>query len=215
MAKPTEITTPPCRLSYPSLFEKRQIMQPTKDNPNPKTAYSATVIVPAGTDMAPFKAAMAAACKEKWPNGFTDKETGKTSAHPPVARMAAAGNPLRKNEELVDDEGNLPKGHDAGGFFIRTKSDYQPAVVNRAAQPVINKDDAYAGCYCHFALNAYAWEFAGKWGISFGLNGVQIVKDGERLDSRKAPSDLFKPLEGVVPPAAAGAQSDQDALFGA
>jgi hypothetical protein len=219
MANPklTEIVTPLCRLSYPKLFEKAPIMQPTKDNPNPKTAYSCTILVPAGTDMKPFKAAVVAALQEKWPQGFKQAD-GTVLPHPPIAKRSPnGGNPLRPMEEFVNEEGGFPAGHEAGGYVIRTKSDYQPVIVNKAAQPVIDKDAAYAGVWCHFHLNAYAWEFQGKWGVSFGLNGVQIVKDGDRLDSRRAASDMFAPLEGAAPPAAAGAgagKSDQDALFG-
>lgn len=199
MAKPTEVTTKPVRLSYPHLFE------PKAKSEGGAPVYQAQLLLPPSFDIAPLRAAMAAAVKDK----FGDKT-------PPKERMAPYGNPLRKMEEKQDAEtGEFPKGWEAGGHFLGVANKYQPTVVDRKAQVIKDPNLVYPGCWVQVHLNAYAWDFKGKWGVSFSLEAVQFVRDDERFDGRRPATDIFKPLEGETPPAAAGeATSDQDALFG-
>lgn len=199
MTKSTEVTTKPVRLSYPHLFE------PRAKSEGGAPVYQAQLLLPAGFDIAPLRAAMSAALKDK----FGDKTPAKD-------RMAPYGNPLRKMEEKQDSEtGTFPVGYEAGGHFISASNKYKPFVVDRKAQPIEDAALVYPGCWCQVHLNAYAWDYKGKWGVSFSLEAVQFVRDDERLDGRKAPTDVFKPLEGETPPSAgAAAGSDQDALFG-
>lgn len=198
--KSTEVLTKPVRLSYTeSLFKPR----PKTEGGEP--VYSVQLLIPPGFDLAPLRAAMAAAVKDK----FGDKAPNKD-------KMAPYGNPLRKQEEKQDsDSGEFPPGMQAGGHFISASNKYQPIVVDRLAKAIKEPGVIYSGCWGSAHLNAYAWEFKGKWGVSFSLEGVQFVRDDDALDGRRPAQNQFAPIEGESP-AAAGAdgKSDQDALFG-
>lgn len=196
--KATAVVLRDVRISYPNLFTPRA----ASENAEPK--YSAQVLIPKGhPQLAELQAAMKAAVAEKFKN-------------PPAGKdRAANGNPIRKMEEKQDpDTGEFPGGYEAGGFFLSTSNKYKPAVVNRAAKLVTDENFIYPGCVCHISLNAYAWSFNSKWGVSFSLDGVQFVQDGERLDGRRPGTDAFAPLEGETPPSGAAGASDQDDLFG-
>jgi hypothetical protein len=196
--KPDEIITEPVQIAFPALFEPK-----SRYKDSPRLTFQATLILPPSYDLAPLRKCMQAAAAEKWGAKLPSKE-----------RMAAWGNPLRKCEEKGDDNGELPKGFLPGGHFIAVHSDYQPPVVDQATRPVKDKNMVYPGMFCRFHLNAFAWENGGRWGISFGLNGVQLVRDGERLDGRRPATDLFQPIEGIEPATTGGAPVDEAGLFG-
>ena len=44
-------------------------------------------------------------------------------------------------------------------------------------------------------MSVFAYDKAGNRGISFGLNNVQKLGDGERLDGRLKAEDDFDPIE--------------------
>ena len=43
------------------------------------------------------------------------------------------------------------------------------------------EEEIYSGVYAQVALSVFAYNFNGKKGVGFGLNGIRKVKDGERL----------------------------------
>lgn len=204
MAKPTEVTTKPVRVSYPNLDKPK----PKNDKPGATPFYSAMLLLPPSYDLAPFRAAMQAAVKEE----FGDKVPSKE-------KMAPYGNPIRKVDEKRDDEtGKLPIGMEEGGHFLSVSNRQRVAVAGRDASMVVDpekiKDLIYGGCWCNFHLRAFAWSYEGKWGVSFSLEAVQFVRDDEPF-GRKITTETFAPISGDAPAAAAGdAASDQDALFG-
>jgi hypothetical protein len=54
----------------------------------------------------------------------------------------------------------------------------------------LGPEDFYAGCYARASVTPFAFKNIGK-GIALGLNHIQKLKDGERLDSfRSAEDDL-------------------------
>lgn len=203
MTRPTEVTTPPVRLSFTDdLF----VPQPVdKKNPNSEKVFSCQILLPKDFDLSSLKTALNAALRDK----FGDKKLAPD-------KRAANGSPIHSVEEARDDEtGELPPGMEEGGHYIRAKTRFQPQVVDRQAQPITDKARLYSGCYCSVHLNAHAWDYGGKWGVSLGLEAVQFVRDGERLGGRRPATDVFKPLEGAAPLAAQGeAKSDTDSLFG-
>ena len=42
-------------------------------------------------------------------------------------------------------------------------------------------EEIYSGCYVRASINAYAFNIQGNSGVSFGLNNIQKVRDGEPL----------------------------------
>ena len=55
--------------------------------------------------------------------------------------------------------------------------------------------EVYSGCKVRATLSVFAYEKAGNRGVSFGLNNVQKLDDGERLDGRLKAEDDFGAIE--------------------
>lgn len=179
------VTPDPVRLAFPSLFEATPVMKG-----DPKKKFQAVLLIPPGSDLSAYKAAAKAAMIEKW---------GKAVK-------------LGDNFGLKSADAKAAKGTDGyeeGGFYINTRSDYQPGVVDERAVPVSDPEKVYAGCWVNVFLTAYAWEHPAKGkGVSFGLEAVQKVRDGERFARKADASNVFKPVAG----AAAAADGDEDWL---
>lgn len=190
--KQFEVVTTPALLSFPALFKPRP-----KHTSTPNVlSYQATIIFPASFDVTPLKNAINTARTKMERKGVMApakriKENMSTSPN---------GYPLRKSEDRisVSDDGTkrLPPGFEPGGHFISTHSKNRPTLVDERVQAVIDEAKFYAGCWCIFHLGAFVWEANSRWGVSFGLNGVQFVKDGERLSGRPDITGDFAPIGG-------------------
>lgn len=109
-------------------------------------------------------------------------------------------------------------GYGPGTIFVTLSSKTQkPGIVESFAgpdgvrpAPLAAESDFYAGCYARAVVNAYWWEFAGKFGISLGLQNIQKLRDGERFGGRSNAADSFAPIDapkGQPAGATAGAAS--------
>lgn len=171
---PRQFVTPEVRLSFPSLFTKKETFRASG-----KFAYSTTLLIPP-TAVQAFRAAMVAAVTAKWGAGV---------------KVAGLKNPLRLCEEKEF------AGYEPGWFFCSTKSEAQPPVVDRARLPVTDPAKVYAGLWVKCALAAWAYDNASGKGVSFDLRAVQLIRDDERLDGRSKaanPDEVFEALE--LPP---------------
>lgn len=111
--------------------------------------------------------------------------------------------PLIKDGDLKkDDEGKVDPVY-KGMLVISTRTDRKPGVIDAAKQPVFTDEDIYSGCLIRVSGNVFAYEVSGNKGVSFGLNNVQVLRKGTRLDGRKAAEDEF--TEWVDPEAGATA----------
>ena len=172
----TEVVTPPCRLSYPSIFK------PKHNKLSGKMEFSFEGLFDVGTDLTAMKKAAEAALikkfgedKAKWPKNIKS--------------------PFRDQSEKMKD-GKLPEGCVSGGTFVRFKSEKRPGVVDQNRVEILDDSTVYAGCYVRAHVNAFAYDQAGNKGVSFGLNHVQLVKDGEPFSGRPKVEDAFSPVEG-------------------
>lgn len=106
--------------------------------------------------------------------------------------------------------GELHPGMGPNVFFVRTNTRVKGGPPVRWNDPNIpaTKKDVYAGCKMFAVLNAYTWENKqnGK-GVSFGLQYLQKVGDGERHYTGGAsaadPNKYFEKVEntGAAPDA--------------
>lgn len=175
----TQALTPKARLAFPALFEAKSF------NGQPAKFSAVLVFDKEAQQTAEFqnlKKAAAAAAKEK----FGDKL-------PKNLR-----NPFRAGSEK---EGTA--GFDDDCVFITVSSKKQPKVVDRKKVdgkfPIITDEDKlYPGCYVRASLNAFAYDTSGNKGVSFGLNNVQFLSDGERIASGggRNPDAEFDDVEG-------------------
>lgn len=175
----TQVITPRARLAFPALFEPRSFKnQPAK--------YSAVLIFDKeaqGTaEFQNMKKAANAAAKAK----FGDK---------PPKNMK---NPFRDGSDKED-----VAGFDDDCVFITVSSKRQPKIVDRRKVdgkfPVITDEDRlYPGCYVRASINAFGYDVDGGRGVSFGLNNMQFLDDGERIATGGGgnPENEFEDAEG-------------------
>lgn len=95
----------------------------------------------------------------------------------------------------------MAKGYGEGTVYINARSKSRPGLVYGHAGPDGKpapvpesriEDDLYAGAAVRVSVNAYAYDKAGNQGIGWGLNNVQKLGDGPRLDGRMAASEEFE-----------------------
>lgn len=169
------IITPEFRVSYP------QVLQPKLNDLNGKMEYSVVALFPKGADLKPLKAAAAAAAKEKWGDKLP-------------ANMRS---PFRDQGEKEKD-GALPAGLEAGAIFINFKANQRPGLVDANVQPILDASDFYAGCWARAQVRAFAYDQKGNKGVSFGLQNVQKMREGEPLGSRVRAEDAFEAVAGAT-----------------
>lgn len=172
------LITPEATLSYPHLFT------PVAVNEGDDPKYSASFIFSPeaqGTEeYQHLKAAAIAVAMEKWGDKTVDMiKKGKL-------RM-----PFRDD---VED-----KGYPEGSTFIGARSKHAPGLVAWNLEPISDENELYPGAIVRAQLSAFAYDVSGNRGVSFGLDNIQKLRDGERLDGRIAAKNAFDAAE---PPAA-------------
>lgn len=176
MAKPLppgHLLTPEVRLSFPALFKPKAKF---KGDTSGELTYQATLLIPPNTNLSLFIEAMKAAIFTKWEKNIT---------------IPAKNNPIHDCAEKAQFE-----GYDEGWHFIACHSKRPVGVVDRNGVPVSDADAVYPGMWIKAYINAYAWDHPAKGkGVSFGLNGVQLVRDGDRFGAKAVDvTEVFEPL---------------------
>lgn len=180
MATAERLITPKFRVSYPNVFRSRANK---KQDGTTVMEYDLLALFPKGTDFTEMNKAISAAAVEKW---GADKTKWPKNLR----------NPIRKNEEKEKD-GKLPDGVEPGGHFMNFKSKQRPGLVDGNRQPIIDETSFYAGCWARAQVHAYAYEQLGNKGVSFGLDNVQKMADGDPLSGRQRAEDAFEPVAGA------------------
>lgn len=180
----TLVVTSKAMLSYPHL-DVPQLPQDGKGKPK----FSATFVFPEGTDLSALVAAAEAAAEEKW--------AGKSKE---MFRTGALRSPFRKDAEA--------KGYTPGSIFVNTRSERKPGLVYLHAgadqkpariEEEKVKDVLYPGCFVRAQLRAFAYDSNGNKGVSFALNNIQKLADGERIDGRQDATEAFEADLSAVP----------------
>lgn len=94
-------------------------------------------------------------------------------------------NPLHDGDAEAAMHADGSKDYLKGYMFFNSGADEkrQPAIVDKFAQPIMNRNDFYSGCYGVIDVSPYAYNNQGR-GVSLGLNSLMKREDGERLDGR-------------------------------
>lgn len=168
------IVTPECILSYPHLFVPRAM-----EDGKPEE-YSCAPVFLAGTNLDELKMKAIAVAKARW----GDKAVA-------MIRSGQLRMPFRKGEE---------KGYPEGSTFfnVRSRKEYPPVVISRYRDPdtlkpivITDHTKVYPGVVARLSLTPFAYDTKGNKGVSFGLNVVQIIRDGPRIDGRVNIEDEF------------------------
>lgn len=184
---PKKVITPVCIGSYVRLLEPAKSL-------NDEMKYSVSMIFPEDADLSTMKKAAATALIERW---GPDK-----SKHPKQLRS-----PFRDGNEKDDPIYQ-------GKIFVNVSSVDPPEIVQKVgnqAVPLTSPQEVYSGMYMRASLSAFAYDKKGNRGVSFGLNNVMKVRDGERLDGRTNADTDFKDFEGDDPIDQAGSAAEAEA----
>ena len=148
----------PCRLSYAHIWEPASI-----NGSEPK--YSVCCLIPK-SDTSTLQR-LDAMVKRTLQVGAEKKWGGKM--------------PKKLKLPLRDGDAEREAPEYAGVVFLNANSTREPAVIDRRAQPIMDQDEVYSGCYANVKLSFYPFNSNGNQGVAVGLVAVQKVKDGERL----------------------------------
>lgn len=171
----TKVVTGKVRLSYCHVFEP----QAAEGSETPK--YSTVLMIPKSdkATMKKLRAAEQAAAEA----GKNSKFGGKIPSN------------LKSIIHDGDEEADLDKNPEyENHWYMSVSSKTRPGVVDRDLNPILDSTDVYSGCYVRASINAYAYEYKGKKGVSFGLNHIQKLADGDFLGGRSRAEDDFDPL---------------------
>ena len=195
----TKLITPVFRVAFPELTD------PTAREPGPdgqvRKKYSVTAIWRpddfAESEQEQWKVLLAAL------NEVAQEKLGRT-----LAELKAMNNE-GASYRLVPRNGALKEqnGFGEGTLFATLSANYRPQVIDRQRQPIEDiVGQVYSGCYCRASVRVYAFDNAGK-GVAIGLNNLQKVGDGERLDVAGDISGEFDAPLDFKAPAMVGAGS--------
>lgn len=175
-ASATKVVTGTVRLSYVHLFE------PYAQDSNDEEKYSCVLLIPK-----------------------SDKRTLKkiedaTKAAAEQGKSSKFDGSIPKNLQTTlhdgDEEGDLEKNPEyEGHMYMSVSSKTKPGIVDQNVDPVMDSTEVYSGCYARVSINAFPYNYKGKKGVSFGLNHVQKVKDGDFLGGRSRAEDDFEALD--------------------
>jgi hypothetical protein len=202
------ITTPPIRVSFPTIFTPRAIEQ----GQTPKYSIVLMFDKTNADHLAALKALFTeaqAAFNAKWPANADGTPNAKA---PRIPLKGHDKSPFKDGDTACNSQG-IPLSEKnpeyAGHFVVRAASTTKPLVVDRATQEVLDSAAVYGGCWCKVNLNPYAYDTAGNKGVTFGLNGVQFWKEGDSFGGgRPALSDMFTKAESENPAAYGNTAAD-------
>lgn len=189
------IKLPPARLSFANLVKPK-----TDDNGDEK--WSCSLIFRVGEDLSELKEAIESVAQD----AFND------STMPPGCKHAFAGKwekaLSQKNGYPLLDQGDKEdkyKGYEEGGIYCSPATKFAPGLVERQSKErpnePVEKEDAdklfYPGAWVRAQVTIYSVDFKDDnntaiRSVSIGLNGLQFLKHGERLDERPDPTKAFE-----------------------
>lgn len=165
------VLTPMFRASYAHLFKPQT-------NDEGKEVYSVVMVFEPDEDLSELKKLAKRAKIAKFGKDFKGK----------------VKSPFRKGTEEEFDLEKNPVYRDKVIVSARSYGE-QPSIVDTKRQPIIDSKEVYSGSYGIAYISAYAYEFKGNRGVSFGLEHYMKVKDGEPLISRVPVGEAFAAAE--------------------
>lgn len=167
----TKVLTPPFRVSFPELFEK-------KSYDGGKAKYSVTMLFyPA--KMTEKEKAQFAAMKAVLEEACGVKFSGKT-----VKEMQAEKPRFNRGMRLGTEKPDLD-GYGEGCVFAKASTEMAPGVVDASKIPILKAEDVYPGCWARATVTAYGYDNK-SIGVAFGLQNFQKLGDDESFSGRVA-----------------------------
>jgi len=175
----TKVVTGRVRLSYVHAFE------PFSNTEGQEPKFSVVLLIPKSdrATIAKLRAAQQAALAGaadrlfggKVPKVFKDTlHDGDTEAD------------LDRNPEYADH------------WYMSVSSKTRPGIVDQDVNPILDSTEVYSGCYARVSINCFAYSTSGNKGVSFGLNHIQKMGDGDFLGGRSKAEDDFDAVDDVI-----------------
>lgn len=185
MASDTTLVTGKVRLSYVHLFEPHHNPQAPAGS---KPKYSATLLIPKDDKetLDKIKKAQKAALEKG-----KDKTFG--------GKIPSVWKSTLRDADSPEEEDMLEKNPEyAGHYFMSVSNTMKPGLVDRDRSPIIDQTELYSGCYARVQINAFPFSNTGNKGVSFGLNNVQKLADGEPFGGAvlEKAEDVFGAVDG-------------------
>lgn len=177
-AKATKVVTGRCRISYAHVFE------PTAINEASPKKYSCVLLIPKSdkATLRKLREAQQAALE----NGKAKTFGGKVPAN--------WSDTIHDGDEEADLERNPEY---AGHWYMSVSAKTKPGVVDADLNPILDATELYSGCYVRASINAFPFSQSGNKGVSFGLNNLMKIADGDYLGGRARAEDDFAPFVGT------------------
>ena len=183
-------------LSYPKLF----VPEAGPNGGEPK--YGCTLIPIDETSLPKLKRAALAVAYEK---------LGEDKAK----KLIKAGKLKMPFIKTTEDDAGYPEG----STYIRPRSKTKPGIVSRFPDPenpkkpakITDPAEMYPGAIVAAQVVAFYYNTSGNQGISFAINGLQKLRDGERLAGAAPAEDVFSVDESVVAGFGDDVEKDADA----
>jgi len=186
-----KVVTPECILSYPALLAPREANYDNDDGKS-DAKYSAALVFTKGNDeledadLREMKSVALRVAQSRWPKAVEMIRAGKLRW------------PFREDADDIEE-----KGYDEVNAiaFVNASTKQRPQVVGAFVDPatgklvvIDNAEQIYAGVIARASLTAYTYDVKGNKGVTFGLNNVQIIRDGTRIDGRSSANTDFEAL---------------------
>lgn len=177
-----KVITPEFRVSFPHVFEKHSGFK------NQEPQYSITMLFDKATNLKELRRAAFNAAVEKW---------GPKENWPEECRM-----PFRDGDTDPKKKGKAEFKNVI--FTSASAKKTRPQVIgNKKVDgqfPQLTKENGgeeqfYAGCYARAELLAFAYDTAGNVGVSFSLQNLQKLRDGQQLSGRKNADQVFDEVD--------------------
>lgn len=175
--KDNRVVTGKVRLSYANLNEPRSIE-------NGPAKYSAVIVIPKD-DKATYDAIRKA-----------QAHTVKNGKHKWGGKIPPSFKGSLFTMHDGDEEADLERNPEYEGcWYMNVSNTRQPGLLDRARQPILDATEVYSGCYARVAISCFPFNQQGNKGVSFGLDHVQKLADGEPLGNMITAEAAFDDLD--------------------
>jgi hypothetical protein len=183
------LLTPMFRASFPDVFQKRVFQgQGEESGRYACAALFSGFEVKDGRTVIRVPGAWAPKDQEKWKKLIAEcNRVSQEAFKKPMSELDRAlyKLPFHRGEEKEY------AGYGPGVVYVTMSAkNIKPTVVGRDLTTPLGPEEFYAGCFARASVTPFAFNNIGK-GIALGLNHLQKLKDGDRLDSFRSAEDDF------------------------
>ena len=167
----TKVITGKARLSYAHIFKAQAGIGGGEER------YSVSLIIPKSDTATISKI-------EKAIEKATKEGIGRFGSK--FGKAANFRSPLRDGDVDKTDD---PAYEDS--YFLNVKSKTKPGVVDKDLNKIIDPSEVYSGCYGRASVVAFPYSVNGSTGISFALQNIQKLEEGDPLGGKSSAEDDF------------------------